>query len=105
MRDTPRTDKAAFSLGFPCESEKVVQVDFARALERENAKLLADLKSENNRANIYSIVGLTGWLWIISLWLFGCTIGPETPAERKARKVLEPETTWQFDGGRWREVK
>lgn len=43
MTDTPRTDKAELQLGDSDGTLMAVDSDFARELERENAKLLAEI--------------------------------------------------------------
>ena len=109
MSDTARTDKAVFSLGFPCESEKVVQADFARKLERENAELRRMVgKFERNYVH-YGVVLIASAVTAIVVLLNGCTLGNETPAERRDRSRWENGSpwsqSWEFRNGRWEEVK
>ena len=106
--DTPRTDEHAGwrdATGCVIGWRDKVPTEFARHLERENAELRENLKTWEWSGR-WVMLALAAISLLVVIRLFtGCTINPETPAERKARKVLEPGESLIFRDGRWEEVR
>lgn len=96
--DTPMTNEAQrFYPNFPW-----VPAVFARSLERENRTLRSQRDGWRTTARTFFL--LLASLFFAAV-LTGCTLGNETPDERRARQVLEPQGSVTFRNGRWEERK
>lgn len=97
MSDTPQTEAVVRKHG------KLfwVPANFARKLERENNQLRSTLGTAKRFGWLVTIALAVLCLSMAVLLITGCTLGNETPAERKAQKVLEPQDKVIFRDGKW----
>lgn len=109
MSDTPRTDVEQFASSTDIGRGPMIRVDFARQLERENTELRIERDKWRLLATTEMWLLVTLALLSVVLLCSGCTLGTETPSERRDRSRWEKGSpwskSWEFRDGRWEETK